>query len=106
MGNFVYQNSKASGGDYYAPQDEKLATTGVSASAWIPVGEARSLNLGLRTVVGWAKEEGDTDWLPRLEVEGNVGLGKGDSYYYLRSAYNTSLEEPFDFTSGGQYWSF
>ena len=113
LGNFVYQDSTdlATNDDYYAPQDEMLATGGVSASAWIPVGDARSLNLGLRTVVGWGREEGDTSWKPRLEVEGNLGLSKGDSYYYLRSALNASLDElfsdePFSFTSGGEYWSF
>jgi tetratricopeptide (TPR) repeat protein len=107
LGNFLYQDSiKASAdtGDYYAPQEELLVTGGVAASTWIAVGEASSLSLGLRAVAGRAWEEGEED--PRLEIEGNLGLSKGDSSYYLRSAYNASLAEPFSFTSGGEYWSF
>ena len=108
LGGFIKQDAEriASGDDYYAPQEEKLFTVGVSASGWIPVGDASSLNLGLRTVSGWGREEGDTSWKPRLEVEGNLGLSKGNSYYYLRSALNASLDERLTFTSGGEYWSF
>jgi len=107
LGSFVYQDStKASAdtGDYYAPQEELLVTGGVAASTWIAVGDASSLSFGLRAAGGMAWEEGDGD--PRLEIEGNLGLSKGDSTYYLRSAYNASLDEPFSFTSDGEYWSF
>ena len=106
LGNFVYQDSQKLATDdaYYAPQEEMLATGGVLASTWIPVSDASSLSLGLRAVAGKAWKKGVDD--PRLEIEGNVGLSKGDSYYYLRSAYNASLDELFSFTSGGEYWSF
>jgi tetratricopeptide (TPR) repeat protein len=107
LGNLVYQDStknEADIGDYYAPQEEMLVTGGLAASTWIPVSDGSSLNLGLRAVAGRAWEEGDAD--PRLEIEGNLGLSKGESYYYLRSAYNASLDELFSFTSGGEYWSF
>jgi hypothetical protein len=114
LGSYVYQDSTDDSNDYYAPQDEMLLTVGLAASAWIPVSDASSLNLDLRTAVGKTWEDGE--WRekpfktgvgdPRMEVEGNLGLSKGDSYYYLRSAYNLSLDEPFSFTSGGEYWSF
>jgi len=106
LGNIVYQDSTnaATNDDYYAPEEELLATGGMMASTWIPVGDASNLNLGLRAVAGMAWEEGAGE--PKLEIEGNLGISKGDSYYYLRSVYNASLEELFSFTSGGEYWSF
>jgi hypothetical protein len=106
VGNFIYQDSTNADPDdvYYSPNEEMLATGGVMASTWIGVSEASSLNLGLRAVAGMSWEEGAG--VPKLEIEGNLGMSKGDSYYYLRSVYNASLEELFSFTSGGEYWSF
>ena len=105
LGKFVYQDSTNADPDdvYYAPQEEMLATGGVMASTWIPVGDASNLNLGLRAVAGMAWEEGAGE--PRLEIEGNLGISKGDSHYYLRSAYNAWLEDPLNLDSG-EYWSF
>jgi hypothetical protein len=107
VGNFVYQDSgqPATNDDYYAPNDEILAVGGLATSVWIPMSDASTLNLGLRAVAGAAREEGAPDLDPKMEIEGTVGLSKGDSYYYLRSAYNAVLTAPFDLDSG-EYWSF
>jgi len=105
LGNIVYQDSTyaATNDDYYTPEEELLATGGVMASTWIPVGDASNLNLGLRAVAGMEWKEGAGE--PKLEIEGNLGISKGDSYYYLRSVYNAWLEDPLNLDSG-EYWSF
>ncbi|MEE9306737.1 MAG: hypothetical protein V3V57_04305, partial [Spirochaetia bacterium] len=63
-----------------------------SSSVWIPIGEATSLNVSLRAVAGMSWESGKTDEA-KFEVEGNLGLSRGDAYYYLRTAYSG----PFDY---------
>jgi tetratricopeptide (TPR) repeat protein len=102
LGNFVYEASDtnapthipdAPNGYYYTPIGVMVATGGLSGSAWIPVGETSSFNIGLRGIVGkgWenfnsAAETSDLTF----EVEATLGLSKGDAYYYLRSAYHDS----------------
>jgi hypothetical protein len=107
VGSFVYQDSaqSATNDDYYAPDDEILAVGGLETSVWIPVSDASTVNVGLRAVAGAAREEGASDLDPKMEIEGNLGFSKGDSYYYVRSAYNAVLTAPFDLDSG-EYWSF
>jgi hypothetical protein len=81
-----------------------VAGGGLSGSAWIPVGPDGSFNVGLRAVANQTWENlGDASETSEatFEVEGNLGLSKGEAYYYLRSAYNG----PFAYDSG-DYYSF
>jgi hypothetical protein len=77
---------------------------GLSASAWIPAGEASSFNVGVRAAANQTWEnfgEASQTSEATFEVEANLGLSKGDAYYYLRSVYNG----PFAYDSG-DYYSF
>jgi len=104
FGSFIFEHADHSApGDpdpYYAPDRAMSAAGGLSASAWIPVGEASSLNLGGRASAGMSWEQGTADEAT-FEVEANLGLSKGEAFYSLRSAYSG----PFDLDSG-DYWSF
>jgi tetratricopeptide (TPR) repeat protein len=103
VGNFTYQDG-GSATQYYAPEGEMAAGGGLSGSAWIPVGEASSLNVGVRAVANQTWEyfgEASQTSEATFEVQGNLGLSKADAYYYLRTAYNG----PFAYDSG-DYYSF
>jgi tetratricopeptide (TPR) repeat protein len=103
LGNFTYEDG-GSATQYYAPEGEMVAGGGLSGSAWIPVGPDGSFNVGLRAVANQTWENlGDASETSEatFEVEGNLGLSKGEAYYYLRSAYNG----PFAYDSG-DYYSF
>jgi len=103
FGNFTYQDG-GSAAEYYTPEGEMAAGGGLSASAWIPVGEASSFNVGVRAAANQTWEnfgEASQTSEATFEAEANLGLSKGDAYYYLRSAYNG----PFAYDSG-DYYSF
>jgi tetratricopeptide (TPR) repeat protein len=103
LGNFTYQDG-GSAAEYYAPEGEMVAGGGLSGSAWIPVGEASSFNIGVRAVANQTWEnfgEASQTSEATFEVEGNLGLSKGDAYTYLRTAYSG----PFAYDSG-DYYSF
>ncbi|MBN2552969.1 MAG: hypothetical protein JXB06_09375, partial [Spirochaetales bacterium] len=92
VGSFSYQESEKDA-VYYTPQGEMVAGGGLSGSAWIPVGEASSLNVGLRAVAAMTWEEMSVDE-PTFDVEANLGLSRGEGYYYLRAA----IHSPFDYS--------
>jgi tetratricopeptide (TPR) repeat protein len=98
VGNFTYQNSE-SAAVYYTPQGEMAANGGLSGSAWIPVGKASTFNASLRAVAGMSWEDFGSALETseaEFEVEANLGLSKGDAYYYLRTVYSG----PFQYDSG------
>ncbi len=96
LGSFVFETTdQPEQADYYSPDRVMGANGGLSSSAWIPVGEASSLNVSLRAVAGMSWEAGSEDEA-KFEVEGNVGLSRGDAYYYLRTAFSG----PFEYNSG------
>jgi hypothetical protein len=96
LGSFTFETTKQPGqADYYSPDRVMAAKGGFSSSAWIPVGGASSFNAGLRAVAGMSWEAGSEDEA-KFEVEGNLGLSRGDAYYYLRTAYSS----PFDYNAG------
>jgi tetratricopeptide (TPR) repeat protein len=96
LGSFVFEGADQPGKpEYYSPDRDIFAGGGLSGSAWIPVGEASSFNAGLRAMAGMSWEEGSTDEAT-FEIEGNLGLSRGDAYYYLRTAY----DGPFEYDSG------
>ena len=96
LGSFVFETTDQPGqADYYSPDRVMEANGGLSSSAWIPVGEASSFNVSLRAVAGMSWEAGSEDEA-EFEVEGNVGLSRGDAYYYLR----TTFSGPFEYDSG------
>lgn len=96
LGSFIFETTDQPGqADYYSPDRVMEVNGGLSSSAWIPVGEASSFNVSLRAVAGMSWEAGSKDEA-KYEVEGNLGLSKGDAYYYLRTAYSG----PFVYNSG------
>lgn len=96
LGSFTLETTDQPGQpDYYSPDRVMAAVGGLSSSAWIPAGEASSLNVGLRAVAGMAWEAGSKDEA-KFEIEGNLGLSRGDAYYYLRAA----CSSPFEYSSG------
>jgi tetratricopeptide (TPR) repeat protein len=111
LGNFIYEDSgRPESDDYYTPIGVMVAGGGLSTSAWIPLGESTTLNLGLRGLVGWYGEKIRTSVEIRriqLEVEGTLGFSKGEAYYYLRPVFTTTYkyEEAGGETSDWDYWS-
>ncbi|UCF96783.1 MAG: tetratricopeptide repeat protein [Spirochaetaceae bacterium] len=96
LGSFVFESTDNPGqAEYYSPDRDMAASGGFSASTWIPVGEASSFNVGARAMAGMSWEAGSVEEA-KLEVEGNIGLSRGDAYYYLRTAYSG----PFQYDSG------
>jgi len=96
LGTYIFETTDDPGQtDYYSPDRVMAANGGISGSAWIPVGEASSFNVGLRAIAGMSWEEGSKDEAG-FELEGNLGLSKGDAYYYLRTAYSG----PFEYNDG------
>jgi tetratricopeptide (TPR) repeat protein len=89
LGNFIFETTDQPGQvDYYSPDRVIVAKGGLSSSVWIPVGEASSFNFSLRAVAGMFWEAGSEDET-QFEVEGVVGLSKGDAYYYLQTIYGS-----------------
>jgi len=96
LGSFLFETTDQPGqADYYSPDRVMAASGGLSSSAWIPVGEASTFNIALRAMAGMSWEGGSEEEA-EFELEGNLGLSRGDAYYYLRTAYSG----PFAYDSG------